>query len=1109
MAAVYTADRVSPNRLKVDRVDCNSMGFLLVWEGFLSHFSENHMPAISLSSSYSQNFDSLLNTGTANSWVNDSTISGWYSNRTTYLAGTGSSNTGGLYSFGASSSSDRALGSLASGGTGNIFAGARFVNDTGSTISALNISYIGEQWRAGGPTTPTNTTVPNTLDFQYKIGAISITETGWIDFNALDFTSPISPGTAGALDGNAAANRVVLSSSLSGLSLLPGQEIWLRWQDINDAGNDHGLAIDDFSITAAASPAALSFTVAPSSFSEAAGANAALGTITRTGSTATALTINLSSSDTTEATAPGSVVIGAGESSVSFAIAAVDDTIIDGDQSVILTATASGFTNATASITVTDNEVAPSPITKIHQIQGSGNTFDPLFSGIRTIEAVVVGDFQTSGSVANLRGFFVQEEDFDVDLSALTSEGLFVFDDSFGVNVNVGDLVRVTGSVAEFSSGSSSSLTQLRSITNVTILGANNPLPSAVVLNFPVNSTTDLEAFEGMRVTIPEALTVTEHFQLGRFGQVVLSSEGATNQAGTDNRLEQYTQFNAPSVSGYANYLSEIAKRRIVLDDAQTIQNPDPIIHARGGQPLSATNTLRGGDTVTGLTGILDDRFGDANVGNYRIQTQTPVNFQPTNPRPTTVPDVGGSIKVASFNVLNFFNGNGQGGGFPTSRGANTAVEFDRQTDKLVPAILGLNADVIGLIELENDGYGPNSAIQTLINELNAVAGAGTFAFINPGLPALGTDEIAVGFVYKPGKVTPVGVAATVPDGFGQGAFNGDNRKPLAQTFEDNETFGQFTAVINHFKSKGSSAGNPGDADANDGQGLSNGTRTRASQDLAAWLATNPTGVNDSDVMILGDLNAYAQEDPIVALETAGYTNLVSDTSYSFVFNGQWGSLDHALANGSLVSQVTGAAKWHINADEPNVLDYNTEFKSPGQVNSLYAANPFRSSDHDPVVVGLNLTINTIVGTAGDDIRTGTAGNDRMEGGNGRDSLNGGAGNDILVGGLGADRLTGGAGRDRFVYNSINESSDRIADFEIGIDQIDLRGLFNELGYTGSNPIADGFLRLVAVGNTTQIQIDADGANGSNAFGLLAIVQNTNLLATSNFATVSNSFLIQ
>lgn len=206
------------------------------------------MPPINLSTVYSQNFDSLTNLGSNNTWTDDSTIPGWYSNRSTYTAGTGSSNTGSLYSFGNAGSTERALGSLASGTTATIYYGVRLINDTSNTINALNINYTGEEWRNGGNTTPQR------LDFQYQIGATNITSGSWTDFDALDFTSPIATSTAGALDGNAAADRTTLSSTLSGLTLAPNQEIWLRWQDLNDIGNDHGLGIDDFSVSATNAP---------------------------------------------------------------------------------------------------------------------------------------------------------------------------------------------------------------------------------------------------------------------------------------------------------------------------------------------------------------------------------------------------------------------------------------------------------------------------------------------------------------------------------------------------------------------------------------------------------------------------------------------------------------------------------------------------------------------------------------------------------------------------------------------------------------------------------------------------------------------------------------
>ncbi|AFY32951.1 ExeM/NucH family extracellular endonuclease [Calothrix sp. PCC 7507] len=729
------------------------------------------------------------------------------------------------------------------------------------------------------------------------------------------------------------------------------------------------------------------------------------------------------------------------------------------------------------------NEVTAPTITKIHDIQGSGSTFNTGFGGTRTIEGIVVSAFLGS---TKLNGFYVQEEDADADTNFSTSEAIFVFDSSGQFTGVAGDKVRVTGTVAEFtstSSGVTSSLTQLSSVTSVVNLGAST-LPTITNIQLPVTSVADLERYEGMLVNVSGGtgnLTVTEYFELGRFGQVVLAANGASNQPGTDGRLDQYTQFNAPSVSGNSAYLAEIAKRQIILDDGRNTQNPDPIIFARGGNPLSASNTLRGGDTVASITGVLDERFE-----GYRIQTSTGVNFTPANPRPTTVPDVGGTLKVASFNVLNYFNGNGTGGGFPTSRGAENLNEFNRQRDKTIAAIIGLNADVVGLIELENDGYGATSAIQDLVNGLNAVAGAGTYAFINPGT-SLATDEITVGLIYKPGKVTPVGAAAAIPNGYGSGSFDLVGRKPLAQTFQQISTGESFTAVVNHFKSKGSSSGGVGDADAGDGQGLSNGTRTRQAQDLAQWLATNPTNTTDPDYLILGDLNAYAKEDPLTTLQNAGYNNLLPNTSYSYVFDGQVGSLDHALGTSSLASQVTGAEKWHINADEPTVLDYNTNFKSAGQQTSLYNADAFRSSDHDPVVVGLDLySINVIAPPAGS-----------------RNPITGTAGNDRIFGGAGAKTITTGAGRDEIVYTNINEVGHRITDFEVGKDKIVLTQLLDSLvsgGYNGTNAITDGYVKLVqgSTASASILQIDNDGLVGSAIFRNFLVLDNVSQQLANN-----------
>jgi Ca2+-binding RTX toxin-like protein len=237
--------------------------------------------------------------------------------------------------------------------------------------------------------------------------------------------------------------------------------------------------------------------------------------------------------------------------------------------------------------------------------------------------------------------------------------------------------------------------------------------------------------------------------------------------------------------------------------------------------------------------------------------------------------------------------------------------------------------------------------------------------------------------------------------------------------------------VVNHLKSKGSGCG-AGDDDTTTGQGNCNGTRTLAAQALADWLAGDPTGSGDPDFLIIGDLNSYAKEDPIVALQTAGYTNLVASfggpSAYSYVFDGQLGYLDHALSNPALTAQVAGVAEWHINADEVPLFDYNDDVRDAGEANfeeesdtlPLYAANPSRTSDHDPVIVGLGLNINTtcnglpatIVGTTGDDVIDGTNGDDVIVGLGGNDVINGGNGDDIICGNAGDDTLNGGTGDD-------------------------------------------------------------------------------------------------
>ena len=584
--------------------------------------------------------------------------------------------------------------------------------------------------------------------------------------------------------------------------------------------------------------------------------------------------------------------------------------------------------------------------TYIHTIQGSG-TSSPEDGNTHTIEGVVVGDYQDTD--VGLGGFFLQEEDADADLDPTTSEGIFVDASGFGATVYAGDLVRVTGRVDEYYD-----LTELTGVTTVTLCSMGNSVTPATV-TLPISDTAEWEWVEGSLVTIPGELYVTENYNLGRYGEVMLS---------VNDRLYNPTNVVMPGTE--ANDLQDLNDRSyVVLDDANPNQNADPVIYP--SPELSATNTLRSGDTLPDLTAVVDYAYGI-----YRMQPVGPITFTAANER-TAAPDpidsasvFTGTLKVASFNVLNYFVTIDTGAAIcgPTGgmdcRGANSAEEFTRQRTKIINAIIAMDADVIGLMEMEN--HPTDDALLDLVAGLNAEAGAGTYARIVTG--TIGTDAIKVAFIYKTGTVTPVGSPAILDSSVDPTFIDTKNRPVLAQTFMETATGELFTAAVNHLKSKGSDCDDIGDPDTGDGQGNCNLTRTSAAIAMVNWLATDPTGSGDPDTLIIGDLNSYAMEDPIMALQDGGYTNLLSahvgPDAYSYIFDGQAGYLDHALASINMNLQVTGATIWHINTDEPMVLDYNTEYKSPGQVISFYSDFPYRASDHDPVIVGLNLSVRPI-----------------------------------------------------------------------------------------------------------------------------------------------------
>ncbi|MEL0634290.1 ExeM/NucH family extracellular endonuclease [Pseudoalteromonas carrageenovora] len=562
--------------------------------------------------------------------------------------------------------------------------------------------------------------------------------------------------------------------------------------------------------------------------------------------------------------------------------------------------------------------------TLISAVQGAGDE-SPLVDTMVEIEGIVTADFQGEDG---LDGFFITSLAADVDSNPMTSEGLFVY--FTDTNVDVGDYVRVQGTVDEYYDS-----TQLADVTQIAVCGTDE-IASATTISLPLESQADLEAYEGMLVSLEQTLVVTDNYGLGRYGEVELATE----------RLYQGTQVALPGDAANAVEAANLTKK-ILLDDGSTAQNSDPTAYPAAG--LSAENTLRTGDTVNAVTGVVAYSFS-----TYRIHPTVTPQFIATNAR-EDAPEQSeeADLRIASFNVLNYFNGDGQGGGFPTSRGADSEEELVRQEAKLVSAISAMQADVVGLMEIENDGFGEFSAIASLVNALNDADTANNYAYVDFNVSQIGTDAITTALIYRADKVEEVGTAAITTDY----PFDYSNRAPIAQSFKSLSTDEVFTVSVAHLKSKGS-CGDDNNDDLGDGQGCWNEIRTEAATAFSSWLDGKPTGVDDEDIILVGDMNAYAMEDPIRKFDEKGYKNIVAELDgntlgYSYSFSGRAGSLDHALASESLLSKVVAATDWHINADEPIVLDYNVEFKSDGQQSTLYAEGPYRASDHDPVIIDI------------------------------------------------------------------------------------------------------------------------------------------------------------
>ncbi|MFD2252327.1 VCBS repeat-containing protein [Pseudochelatococcus lubricantis] len=603
----------------------------------------------------------------------------------------------------------------------------------------------------------------------------------------------------------------------------------------------------------------------------------------------------------------------------------------------------------------------------ISQIQGTAtaSTYEGKYVLVSAIVTYTTGD-----------GFFLQEEDSDADADVRTSEGIFVYTGSAS-GVAVGDHIDVSGTVAEYYN-----LTQIKDVTKIVTLSQHNAQPTPAVIELSPDFVADLEQYEGMAVTLKtgtsEPLTIIENYDFDRYGEIVVSAGGQV----------QPTQIYDPNTQ-----LDEIkalqqdnANNRFKIDDGNSAQNPTHFPYAPASTGDNGNGYIDAGDTFTengptlrvgaeltgSVSGVLTYSFDEFKL---LVNGTLPID-EATNggAREQTPEDVGGRLTVSSFNLLNFFttlnngSGNGSGPNNLTPRGATTEGDLQRQLDKIVEAMLKIDASVFGLQELENNGFDSDSAIVALVNGLNAKAPAGTtYAFVNPTAQGsdgfIGTDAITTGLIYKTNEVSVVASDIYTFDEGGQQS----TRPAVTATFEEVGTGEQFTVAVNHFKSK-SGTGTGADADKGDGQGAFNATRTETAHQLAEWLdITNPDGyfakhgIVDPDALIIGDLNSYAKEDPVTALRNAGFTDLIDafigqDQAFSYLFNGQRGTLDQGLANSSLAGQVTGVTEWHINAQEPDLLSYSSQYKDP----RFYNDDVFATSDHDPLLIGLDLSAQSV-----------------------------------------------------------------------------------------------------------------------------------------------------
>ena len=532
--------------------------------------------------------------------------------------------------------------------------------------------------------------------------------------------------------------------------------------------------------------------------------------------------------------------------------------------------------------------------TPISEVQGT-DWYSPLENRPITVRGIVTM-LEPGG------GFYLEEPGSGERVEA--SRALFIADDGRLTGVLPGQELLLSGVVEEAGS-ERDTITALAAVQSSAVCAENRELPLTTA-EMPLGNRAR-EALEGMRIRVAGNPVVTDTYSLYR--GVVTLSEGGT--------LRIPTETAQPGKS--ANELARRNRQHSLLAQLPGADFP----------------ALPAGTAMGSLTGVLGH---DGRRQRLLAETMPDVDIRLPAEAP---PAPKNGIRVVNSNLLNFFNGDGRGGGFPTERGAETPAEFRDQQARTAAAFAQLMPDLLAVQELENDGFDRLSAAATLRRLLSDATG-NAYAVIEPGTPRIGDDVITVGLFYRPDRLRPVGPAQVLASA----EFRGISRQPLAQVFEAVESEERFLAVVNHLKSKGSCPDDGADRAQGDGQGCWNPSRTAAVHAQLPWLQQLATSAGTDRILILGDMNAWRLEDPIRAFRAAGLIDVVETWQkpplYSYRYFGQGGTLDYAFASPALAERVSDARIWNINADWPRRMDLPQPW--------------LRMSDHDPVIVDLDFS---------------------------------------------------------------------------------------------------------------------------------------------------------